>query len=73
MSGLGFVLSILVIPSIRKETETIEDEKEKQPWTARTVLQRFNPWRVFRLLLRPNIALAVSFSYLYFGIKFASY
>lgn len=58
MSGLGFVLSILVIPSIRKETESIEDEKKKQPWTARTVLQRFNPWRVFRLLLRPNIALA---------------
>ncbi|KAF3019259.1 hypothetical protein E8E14_005224 [Neopestalotiopsis sp. 37M] len=54
MSGLGFVLSVLVIPTIRKE---IEDEKQ-EPWTARRVLERFNPWRVFRLLLRPNIFLA---------------
>ncbi|KAK6086216.1 Dityrosine transporter 1-like protein 3 [Seiridium cupressi] len=57
MSGLGFVLSILVVPSIRRETDSIEDEK-KSPWTTYTVLERFNPVRVFKLLLRPNILLA---------------
>ncbi|KAH6651688.1 putative MFS transporter [Truncatella angustata] len=57
MSGLGFVLSILVIPTIRRETDSIEDEK-RSPWTACTVLERFNPLRVFKLLLRPNILLA---------------
>lgn len=59
MSGFGLLLSVLVIPSIRREVDSVEDEK-KAPWTASTVLARFNPIRVFKLLLRPNILLAVS-------------
>jgi hypothetical protein len=59
MSGFGLILSILLIPTIRKEIGE-GDEKEKPVTPTLTVLQRFNPWRVFKLLLRPNILLAVS-------------
>ncbi|KAI1843555.1 hypothetical protein JX266_010188 [Neoarthrinium moseri] len=63
MAGLGFVLSLLVIPTIRRESADHEDE-EKLAWTAVTAFERFNPVRVFRLFRRPNVLLAVCFALL---------
>lgn len=64
MSGLGCIFSILVIPDIRRETASndAEDEVPNVDGTAdriRLLFQKLNPLRVLRLLVRPNIVLAV--------------
>ncbi|KAL3704253.1 hypothetical protein TMatcc_009944 [Talaromyces marneffei ATCC 18224] len=59
MSGFGLVLSLIVIPSVKREVEVIQvNGKEKLSFFD--ALQKFNPLGVFRQLLRPNILLAVS-------------
>lgn len=58
MSGVGLILSLLVIPTIK--SEGLDDDKEKEPSPTLSALDRFNPARVLKLLLRPNILLAVS-------------
>jgi hypothetical protein len=59
MSGVGLILSLLVIPTIRREV-ALDDEKEKGQSPTLSALDRFYPFRVLKLLGRPNILLAVS-------------
>jgi hypothetical protein len=59
MSGFGLAVSIIVIPSIKREVEVVQ-VAGKQKLSFFEALQRFNPLGVFRQLLHPNILLAVS-------------
>lgn len=65
MSGLGFILSIIIIPNIRRETDSGNSNEPDEIDTMKTgdkmrlLFQKLNPMRVFRLLARPNILLAV--------------
>lgn len=59
MSGLGLVLSLIVIPNIKREVELVR-VTGKQKLSFFEALQKFNPLDVFRQLLHPNILLAVS-------------
>lgn len=64
MSGFGLVLSLIVIPSIKREVEVVQ-AAGKQKLSFFEVLQKFNPLGVFRQLLQPNILLAVNLDLLY--------
>ncbi|EED14213.1 MFS transporter, putative [Talaromyces stipitatus ATCC 10500] len=57
MSGFGLVLSIIVIPSIKREVEVVHVAGAQKLSLYKT-LQKFNPLGVFRQLLSPNILLA---------------
>lgn len=59
MSGFGLALSLIVIPSIKREVEVVQ-VAGKQKLSFFEALQKFNPLGVFRQVLRPNILLAVS-------------
>lgn len=64
MSGFGFALSLIVLPDIRRETivpAMDEHPKRDRPTETkvRVLLRKLNPWRVLKLLRRPNILLAV--------------
>ncbi|KAL4917520.1 major facilitator superfamily domain-containing protein [Aspergillus aurantiobrunneus] len=60
MAGFGLVLSLIFVPEIQKEEEGAgaEIDKEKKKITPGYVLRVFNPVRVFRLWLYPNIFFA---------------
>ena len=53
MSGLGFVLSFIFIPSISQV-----DEKVRLPLNFKTIVE-FNPWPTLKLLVYPNLSLVV--------------
>ncbi|KAL4901873.1 hypothetical protein BDW74DRAFT_169846 [Aspergillus multicolor] len=57
MAGLGLVLSLIFVPEVQQETSPSCSEKptKKKKITLRYALQIFNPLRVFRLWLYPNI------------------
>jgi hypothetical protein len=56
MAGLGLVLSLLFVPGIEKrEGEGVE----RHPSSVRDVLAMFNPVRIFRQWLYPNVLLCV--------------
>ncbi|KUL84146.1 hypothetical protein ZTR_07216 [Talaromyces verruculosus] len=57
MSGFGLILSLIVIPRIKREVEVVQ-VASKQKISFFDALQKFNPVGVFRQLLRPNILLA---------------
>lgn len=59
MSGFGLVLSLIVIPSIKREVEVVQ-HAAKQKLSFFEALQKFNPLGVFRQLLQPKVLLAVS-------------
>lgn len=61
MSGFGLVLSLIVIPSIKREVEVVQ-VAGKQKLSFFKALQKFNPLGVFRQLFQLNILLAVSIS-----------
>ncbi|RDW74661.1 putative MFS transporter [Aspergillus mulundensis] len=57
MAGLGMVLSLMFVPEVQQEPSTEKEQKKKQI-TLRYALKVFNPLRVFRLWLYPNIFLS---------------
>jgi hypothetical protein len=59
MTLLGLILSLLFVPSIQEKNRVIGSN---QPWKLCTVISMFNPLRIFRQFVYPNVFLAVSFS-----------
>lgn len=57
MTLLGLILSLLFVPSIQEKTRVIDSNK---PWKLCTVSGLFNPLRIFRQFVYPNVSLAVS-------------
>jgi predicted MFS family arabinose efflux permease len=57
MAGLGLVLSLLFVPEIEKREA--EGKGETRPSSAREVLSMFNPVRILRQWLYPNVLLCV--------------
>ncbi|KAJ5205710.1 Major facilitator superfamily domain general substrate transporter [Penicillium cf. griseofulvum] len=55
MTLLGLVLSLLFVPSIQEKSRVIDSNK---PWKLCTVLSMFNPLRIFRQFVYPNIFLS---------------
>ncbi|KAJ5504531.1 Major facilitator superfamily domain general substrate transporter [Penicillium fimorum] len=55
MTLLGLVLSLLFVPSIQEKNWVIDSNK---PWKLCTVISMFNPLRIFRQFVYPNIFLA---------------
>lgn len=55
MTLLGLVLSLLFVPSIQEK-----NRDSNEPRKLRTVISMFNPMRIFRQFVYPNIFLAVS-------------
>ncbi|KAH8671697.1 putative MFS transporter [Xylariales sp. PMI_506] len=60
MAGLGFVLSFVFIPDIKSEVQQVYEEKkiDRHNRPVLDILKRFNPMKVFRLFLRPQLFLA---------------
>ncbi|KAL4874102.1 hypothetical protein BDV12DRAFT_191965 [Aspergillus spectabilis] len=60
MAGLGLLLSLLFVPEIQMEgsSSSPELEKEKKKIALWYILRVFNPTRIFRLWLYPNILLS---------------
>jgi hypothetical protein len=58
MSGLGLVLAVLFVPDVKGEVES--DPKKEQSLTVVSVIREFNPFRIFKQWLYPNVFLAVS-------------
>lgn len=57
MAGLGLVLSLLFVPEVKKREG--EGEGVPRPSSLREVLAMFNPVRIFRQWLYPNVFLCV--------------
>lgn len=60
-AGLGLILSLVFIPSIKSEVRQLFEEKNIQgggKFSARDVLSRFNCVRIFKLYGRPPVFLA---------------
>ncbi|OQE43151.1 hypothetical protein PENCOP_c003G00173 [Penicillium coprophilum] len=55
MTLLGLILSLLFVPSIQEKNRIIDSNK---PWEFSTVISMFNPLRIFRQFVYPNIFLA---------------
>ncbi|RHZ44295.1 putative MFS transporter, partial [Aspergillus thermomutatus] len=55
MAGLGLVLSLLFVPEIRVRREGVRDQGRRL--SVRDVLAMFNPVRIFRQWLYPNVFL----------------
>ncbi|KAH8901638.1 putative MFS transporter [Thozetella sp. PMI_491] len=58
MAGLGFVLSILFIPDIKSEVQQLNEKSHGGDLTALDILRSFNPAKIFRQFLRPQVLLA---------------
>lgn len=58
MAGVGLILSLIFVPEVQQEAGSGIEEKEKKI-TPGYVLKVFNPVRVFRLWLYPNVFLSV--------------
>jgi hypothetical protein len=56
MTLLGLILSVLFVPSIQEKSRVIGSD---QPWKLCTVIGMFNPLRIFRQFVYPNVFLAV--------------
>lgn len=56
MTLLGLILSLLFVPSVQEKNLVIGSG---QPWKLSTVLKMFNPLRIFRQFIFPNVFLAV--------------
>lgn len=71
MSAVGFILSLIFVPTIRSKVDQVENtltetvpEKSLAPIRSnRVLLAKFNPIRVFKQFLHPEILLAVSASF----------
>lgn len=67
MTGFGLILSLLFVPEIQSQGKTeASDERtakevEKPSHTVFAVICMFNPFHIVRLLIYPNILLAVRF------------
>jgi predicted MFS family arabinose efflux permease len=61
MAGLGLVLSLIFVPEVQQDISSsmTERQKEKEKITLRYALKVFNPIRVFRLWLYPNVLFSV--------------
>ncbi len=59
MAGFGLVLSLIFVPEVQQDTDGSDSEKVKKKITLRYVLRVFNPTRVFKLWLYPNILFSV--------------
>ncbi|RHZ60618.1 hypothetical protein CDV55_104679 [Aspergillus turcosus] len=57
MAGLGLVLSLLFVPEIEKREGEGEGKGERRPSSVREILAMFNPVRIFRQWLYPNVLL----------------
>ncbi|CAG8383709.1 unnamed protein product [Penicillium salamii] len=55
MTLLGLILSLLFVPSVQEKNLVIGSG---QPWKFSTVLKMFNPLRIFRQFIYPNVFLA---------------
>ncbi|KAL3435621.1 major facilitator superfamily domain-containing protein [Aspergillus tetrazonus] len=66
MAGLGLVLSLIFVPEVQQHISSSETQKqkEKEKITLPYALKVFNPVRVFRLWLYPNVL----FSFLTCGL-----
>ncbi|KAF5866674.1 hypothetical protein ETB97_010769 [Aspergillus alliaceus] len=53
MTGLGLALSIIFVPEIKPETKEGSEDKEKM--TVLSALRLFNPLRIFRQWVYPNV------------------
>ena len=58
MTGFGLVLAILFVPEIKQESKEEPEEKEKR--TVLSALRLFNPLRIFRQWVYPNVFFSVS-------------
>lgn len=57
MTALGLALSLLFVPDIQKKQQSLP---AKGPVTLPFVLHLFNPLRIFRPFIYPNVFLCVS-------------
>ena len=57
MTLLGLILSLLFVPSIQEKNRVIGSD---QPLNLSTIMSMFNPLRIFRQFVYPNVFLAVS-------------
>lgn len=57
MTLLGLILSLLFVPSVQEKNLVIGSG---QPWKISTVFKMFNPFRIFRQFIYPNVFIAVS-------------
>lgn len=57
MTALGLALSLLFVPNIQKNQQSLS---ATQPVNLSLVLQMFNPLRIFRPFIYPNVFLCVS-------------
>lgn len=55
MTLLGLVLSLLFVPSVQEKSRDSD-----KPLKLCTVISMFNPMRIFRRFVYPNVFLAVS-------------
>ncbi|KAJ4251522.1 hypothetical protein NW762_011509 [Fusarium torreyae] len=58
MTGLGFALSFFFIPTIRSEVEQLHGKLSPAERSVSGVLKRFNPTKIFKQFLRPQVFLA---------------
>jgi hypothetical protein len=57
MTALGLALSLLFVPNIQKKQQSLPARK---PVNLSLVLHMFNPLRIFRPFIYPNVFLCVS-------------
>ncbi|KAL4863201.1 hypothetical protein BDV12DRAFT_206728 [Aspergillus spectabilis] len=58
MSGLGFGLSLFFIPDIRSEVKQVYSDFDASELSFRGIISRFNPVKMFKVYLRPQVFLA---------------
>ena len=61
MAGFGLVLSLLFVSSVKDGPKMIHSEKKKDARFFLEALNMFNPWRIIRKFVYPNVFLAVRF------------
>lgn len=57
-AGLGFILTLVFIPDIQSEVRQLSERPRDGKLTFRDVLRMFNPWKVFKQFLKPQILIA---------------
>ncbi|KAJ3517695.1 hypothetical protein NM208_g14668 [Fusarium decemcellulare] len=58
MAGLGLTLSAFFIPSIQSEVQQLHGRLSRSERSVTGVLKRFNPTKIFKQFLRPQVFLA---------------
>ncbi|KAF5263611.1 hypothetical protein FOXYS1_5640 [Fusarium oxysporum] len=58
MTGLGFVLSFFFIPTIKSEVQQLHGKLSASERSVSGVLKRFNPSKILKQFLRPQVFLA---------------